>query len=139
MTDFRGARVLITGGAAGIGKLMGEAVLRKGAELIIWDISARNIAATLAELSAHGKATAMRVDVADTEAVLQAAAEVRSAGGTPDVLINIERNRMMISMPWTMHFVRFSQGIMPIRLFDWFVGGILGVYGAMEHFTGRTE
>ena len=37
---FKNANVLITGGASGIGKIMGRIALEKGANhLIIWDIN----------------------------------------------------------------------------------------------------
>ena len=43
---FENANVLITGGASGIGKIMGRMALEKGAAcLIIWDINPQNIAA----------------------------------------------------------------------------------------------
>ena len=48
--------VLITGGASGIGKLMGRIALEKGAAcLIIWDINPVNIERTKAELGKLGK------------------------------------------------------------------------------------
>ncbi len=47
MSQFNGKTVLITGGASGIGKLMGELALKKGAELIIWDINQAAIDETL--------------------------------------------------------------------------------------------
>lgn len=267
MKDFHGKRVLITGGASGIGRLMGETLLKKGAHLIIWDINRQATAATVAELSKLGTVTSQIVDISDTQAVLQAAEFVKNNGGTPDLLINnagivagnryfheatheaidrtmdinamapmhltlaflpdmvkrnsghicniassaglvsnprmsvyvaskwaatgwsdslriemqqqklninvttvtpyyidtgmfegvrsslipilkpekavrkiirgIERNRIYVSMPWSMHFVRLSQGLLPIRLFDWVMDDVLGVYKAMEHFTGR--
>ena len=44
--------VLITGGASGIGRIMGEMALKKGASaLVIWDINQANIDATISELN----------------------------------------------------------------------------------------
>jgi NADPH:quinone reductase-like Zn-dependent oxidoreductase len=49
MTKIKGNNVLITGGASGIGRLMGRMSLEKGARtLIIWDI---NEAGTVVQLS----------------------------------------------------------------------------------------
>ena len=40
MTKISNKTVLITGGASGIGKLMGETCLEKGAtKLIVWDVN----------------------------------------------------------------------------------------------------
>lgn len=49
----------------------------------------------------------------------------------------IEDDRIFLSMPWSVRFVRFSQGLFPIWFFDWFVGRVMGVYNSMDHFTGR--
>jgi all-trans-retinol dehydrogenase (NAD+) len=266
MKGFNGKRVLITGGASGIGRIMGEMVLRKGAELIIWDIDPNSTAKTVEELSKVGKVTAHIVDVSDTAMVIRTAAAVTAAQGGIDILINnagivtgkyfsdhthdeidrtmainaaapmhltlvflqnmiarnsghictiassaglisnprmsvyaaskwaatgwsdslriemqrlklnigvttvtpyyintgmfegvrswlvpilkpeavarkiirgIEHNRIFVSMPWSMRFVRFSQGLLPIRVFDWLVGDVMGIYNTMDHFTGR--
>jgi short-subunit dehydrogenase len=53
------------------------------------------------------------------------------------IIRGIERNKIFVSMPWSVGFVRFSQGLLPIRVFDWLVGDVMGVYAAMEHFKGR--
>ena len=56
--------VLITGGASGIGRTMGEMALKKGASaLVIWDINQMNIDTTISELKTLGKAVGYRVDV----------------------------------------------------------------------------
>ena len=55
MSKIKGKRVLITGGASGIGRLMGETALEKGAAaLVIWDINQENIDATVQELGRKG-------------------------------------------------------------------------------------
>ncbi|MBO5132333.1 MAG: hypothetical protein J6C20_04585 [Paludibacteraceae bacterium] len=39
---IKGTKVLITGGASGIGKIMGRIALEKGADsLVIWDVKPR--------------------------------------------------------------------------------------------------
>ena len=81
--------VLITGGASGIGKIMGRIALEKGAKcLIIWDINEQNIAATIKELSAKGSVKGYRVDVGDIEAVHTAYATTVKECGNVDLLIN---------------------------------------------------
>ena len=265
MKNFKGKRVLITGGASGIGKIMGRIFLEKGAILIIWDINQTKIDETVEEFSKQGEIYGYNVDISDLMQIKSASALVSSTIGTVDVLINnagivvgkyfqdhtskeieqtmninanapmlvtleflpamikqnsghicniassaglisnprmsvyaaskwavigwsdsvriemqrqkinvgvttvtpyyintgmfdgvrslipilnpervarkivraIENNRIILSMPWSMHFVRFSQGLLPIWLFDWFTGNVLGIYKTMDHFTGR--
>jgi all-trans-retinol dehydrogenase (NAD+) len=265
MSTLKGKRVLITGGASGIGKIMGRLALEHGAELIIWDINTSMAEETAAELSKLGKVNFFKVDVSSPEEIKSVAASVKEKIGVVDVLINnagivvgkyfhehtvldikrtmdinsiapmmvtgeflpgmikqnsghvcniassaglisnprmsvyaaskwavigwsdsvrlemkmlkkninvttvtpyyintgmfdgvkslipilkperaarkvirgIERNRIFVSMPWSVHFVRFFQGLLPVCLFDWFVGGVMGIYKTMDHFQGR--
>ena len=70
---FRNANVLITGGASGIGRIMGRIALEKGAShLIIWDINPANIEATKKELGKLGKVKGYMVDVSDNKQVQEA-------------------------------------------------------------------
>lgn len=265
MKNFENKNVLITGGAAGMGKLMGKLFLEKGANLIIWDISRERIDDTVKELSSLGKVVGYQVNVADLTGIKTAYQEVKSNHGVVDVLINnagivvgkyfhehseddiqrtmdinanapmyitrlflndmidqnsgylcniassaglisnpkmsvyaaskwsvlgwsdsvriemkqlkknigvttvtpyyintgmfdgvrsiipilqpekvakkivrsIEKRKPIASMPWSIHFVRFFQGIFPIWLFDWFVGKVLGIYKTMDEFKGH--
>ena len=69
MTKIKANCVLITGGASGIGRIMGRMALEKGAScLIIWDINETNIAAAKAEFSALGRVEGYVVNVADSQA-----------------------------------------------------------------------
>lgn len=91
--------VLITGGASGIGKIMGRMALERGARsLIVWDINERSIADTLAELAPKGRVKGYRVDVGDIEAVRTAYAATLKECGDVDILINnagiVTSNRM---------------------------------------------
>lgn len=265
MKDFKGKRVLITGGASGIGKIMGRLFLQKGAILIIWDIDQTKIDETVGEYSKLGEIHGFNVDISDLMQINTASALMAGTIGTVDVLINnagivvgkyfqdhssaeviktmtinanapmlvaleflptmikqnsghicniassaglisnpkmsvyaaskwavigwsdsvriemqrqkinvgvttvtpyyintgmfdgvkslvpilkpervarrivraIEKNRIILSMPFSMHFIRFAQGLLPICLFDWFTGSVLGIYKTMDHFTGR--
>lgn len=267
MGSFRGKNVLITGGAAGIGKIMGRLALERGAaRLVIWDINKNALDSTVSEFcslnySVHG----FIVDVSDVEQIKSAAAEVRNTVGHIDILINnagiivgkffnlhshldiqktmqintdalmhvsieflqqmidrksghicnissaagmianpgmsvycaskwavigwseslrlemkqsrsgvnittvtpyyistgmfsgvksliplikpekaarciikgIEKNRKFVRIPWLIYLLQFTRGIMPVSLFDWFLGGLLGVYKSMSTFTGH--
>ncbi len=86
---LKNSKVLITGGASGIGKLMGRMALERGASaLIIWDINPQNIASTEAELSKYGKVKGYIVDVSKNELVTEAYAKVKAECGEIDILIN---------------------------------------------------
>ena len=89
MSKFKEKIVLITGGASGIGKLMGEMSLKKGASaLVIWDINQASIDASVAEMSELGKVHGYRVDVSNYEMVAECYAQVKSEVGNVDILIN---------------------------------------------------
>lgn len=267
MSTLKGKCVLITGGASGIGKIMGRLALERGAELIIWDINSVKIEEVRNELSSLGKVHGYTVDVSSSEQITATAKQVKENIGVVDILINcagivvgkyfhehssaeilktmeinanapmlvtleflpdmisqnsghicniassaglisnprmavyasskwavigwsdsirlemkllmkkigvttvtpyyintgmfdgvksripilkpeqaarkiirgIERDRIFVSMPWSVHFVRLCQGLLPIAVFDWVVGGIMGIYHTMDHFTGRKE
>ena len=81
--------VLITGGASGIGRIMGEMALKKGAKaLVIWDINQANIDATISELKAFSKVVGYRVDVSNYEVVAKSYQQVKNEVGNVDILIN---------------------------------------------------
>ena len=265
MSRFKNKRVLITGGASGIGKIMGRIALQKGAELIIWDINQQAIDDTIDGFKAIGPVFGYKVDVSDPEQIKLAAAQLKSERGSVHILINnagiivgkyfeehstddilrtmninamapmlvtsefleqmifqksghicniassagfisnpkmsvyaaskwavigwsdslrlemkmknssiristvtpyyintgmfagvqslipllkpekvaakvirgIEKNKVIISMPFSMHFIRLCQGLLSIRMFDWVAGNVLRIYKTMDHFTGR--
>ena len=89
MSKFKEKIVLITGGASGIGKLMGEISLKKGASaLVIWDINQQSIDAAAVELKEFGKVYGYRVDVSNYNMVAECYAKVRNEVGNVDILIN---------------------------------------------------
>ena len=267
MSILDGKKVLITGGASGIGKIMGRLALERGAELVIWDINPAGIEETENEFSAVGKVHGYAVDVSDYDGIKRTVSRMEEETGSINILINnagivvgkyfhehteseilktmeinanapmlltkeflpgmiecnsghicniassaglisnpkmsvyvaskwavtgwsdslrvemkrlkknihvttvtpyyintgmfdgvkslipllnpekaarkiirgIEKNRAYVSMPWNVNFVRFFQGILPVSVFDWFVGDILGVYSGMDQFKGRNK
>mgnify|MGYP003293799237 FL=1 len=89
MTKIKGNNVLITGGASGIGRLMGRMSLEKGARtLIIWDINEANIASTVEEFKSIGNVKGYRVDVSDSDKVVETAALTQKECGNVDIVIN---------------------------------------------------
>ncbi len=89
MTKIKDCCVLITGGASGIGRIMGRMALERGArKLAIWDIDEQKMAATAAEFADFGSVAAYKVDVSDSAAVEAAYVRTRSECGGVDILIN---------------------------------------------------
>lgn len=86
---YRAKRVLITGGALGLGRHMARLIAVKGAELVLWDVNEAALSETKAELSIAGyKCTTYVVDVSKAEHVKRAAERVKSELGPVDILIN---------------------------------------------------
>lgn len=81
MTQLTNRRVLITGAAHGMGRLMSERLSAEGARLVLADIDE----AAIGELASRlGDATAHRCDVRSQESI----ATLRDAVGGIDILIN---------------------------------------------------
>ena len=274
MTKIKGKNVLITGGASGIGKIMGRMALEKGVKsLIIWDVNQEALDTTAAEFSSRGhsreRVHTYKVDITNSQLVEQTYNQVKQDCGSVDILINcagivrgnktfdqqteqdirltfevntiapmiitrlilpdmlrrnrghicnitsaggmlsnpkmsvyaaskwattgwsdsvrvelqemksnvhvttvtpyfintgmfngvktpllpiqqpeptakkilraIERNDPFRGSPFGLHFIRFWQAILPIRLFDFIFGTVFGIYHAMDNFTGRTK
>lgn len=95
---IKGTNVLITGGASGIGRIMGRICLEKGASnLIVWDINQANIDKTEAELSdvkpaeagvSKGQIHSYIVNVSDPQVIKSAYEKVKSEVGDVDILVN---------------------------------------------------
>ena len=268
MTSLKDKTVLITGGAAGIGKIMARLALERKAKVIIWDINQEKINETVSEFSGIGEIYGFNVDVSSLEQIKESVKKVKLEIGIVDVLINnagivvgkyfsehsdaeivrtmdintnapmfvakeflgdmldqnsghicniassggiisnpkmsvyaaskwavigwsdslriemiqmgknihvttimpyyintgmfdgvkskipilepestalkiirsIEKNRKMLTLPgYIYRFTRLGQALMPINLFDWFAGNVLGIYKTMEHFTGHKK
>ena len=95
---IKSANVLITGGASGIGKIMGRMVLEKGANaLIIWDVNQEALEATAAEFasyevcenaSSRGRVYIHKVDITNSDLVAATYEQVKQQCGSVDILIN---------------------------------------------------
>ena len=86
---IKGSNVLITGGASGIGKIMGRMALEKGARnLIIWDINIAAIEAVKQEFKELGNVYGYRVDVSSNDTVVNTYKRVLEDCGEVDILIN---------------------------------------------------
>lgn len=86
---IKDAVIVITGGASGIGRIMGRRALEMGAKgVAVWDIDQTNLDEVVAAHSALGNVKGYRVDVSDFEAVKVAYATTVSELGAVDILIN---------------------------------------------------
>ncbi len=89
MTKIKNSNVLITGGASGIGRIMGRMALERGAaRLVIWDINEGNIAATKEELQKFGRVDGYKVDVSNSNEVVEIYQKTKNECGDIDILIN---------------------------------------------------
>ena len=81
--------MLITGGASGIGRIMGRMALERGArQLVIWDINEESIKSTCAEFASKGNVKGYRVDVSDTETMVECFKKTSEECGDVDIIIN---------------------------------------------------
>lgn len=90
MTKIKNKTVLVTGGANGIGKLIGEKCLKKGAsKLIIWDINETLLQQVTTDLTKKGyEVHSYVVDVSDLNDIKTTATEILAEIGTVDILFN---------------------------------------------------
>ncbi|MBC7712558.1 MAG: SDR family NAD(P)-dependent oxidoreductase [Rhizobacter sp.] len=89
MKNFADKKVLITGGASGIGRLMAEKLAKRGAVVIIVDINLEAAKATANEIkTSGGKAYAVYANLGDLESLKKCKAEISAMGLSVDVLIN---------------------------------------------------
>lgn len=88
--EFKNKIVLITGGASGIGKIMGRKALERGAScLILWDINENGLIETLSEFEKFkAKIVIQKVDVSDINDIKKNAQQVLDNHLYIDVLIN---------------------------------------------------
>ena len=89
MSNFKGKKVLITGGASGIGLLMGRMALGKVAEALrIQDMNRLAMREVADNFDKEGyKADYQFVDVSDKVSVAEAVALCRANSFVPDILI----------------------------------------------------
>jgi NAD(P)-dependent dehydrogenase (short-subunit alcohol dehydrogenase family) len=85
---FDGSGVLVTGGAAGMGRAIAEAFLGEGAEVVIADINGDRVAKTAEELSSAGTVTSVECDVTNAVQVEEMVRVGDERLGGIDVLVN---------------------------------------------------
>ncbi|MGB8330611.1 MAG: SDR family oxidoreductase [Polyangiales bacterium] len=89
MTTLNGKRVLITGGAQGIGLEMAMKFAGSGAEIVIADLNEGKLAEAKAQIEALGVAAwGLSVDVTNPASIAALKARVAAEAGPIDVLVN---------------------------------------------------
>jgi NAD(P)-dependent dehydrogenase (short-subunit alcohol dehydrogenase family) len=89
LRTFDGAVAVITGGASGIGRALGEALARRGAAVILADLQADLAEEAAAAIrGGGGRATAAALDVADFPAVERLVRQTVEVHGRLDYLFN---------------------------------------------------
>lgn len=53
------------------------------------------------------------------------------------IIRSIERERAMLCLPLPYWFIRLSQGLLPLPVFDWVMRDFFGIYDTMKEFKGR--
>lgn len=103
MTSFKGKTVLITGGASGIGYIMGQKALKRGAaHLVIWDINEQLLQHVQQSHNAAGfSVNTMNVNVAEPKEVEEAAKLVLQEFKSVDILIN--NAGIIVGKPFSEH------------------------------------
>lgn len=89
---LRGKRIVITGGASGIGRAMALRFLAEGGSVAIADLDVDGASSVIAEHEG-GTGIAVGVDVTDEDRVAQMFARVGEEFGGVDVLVNNANNR----------------------------------------------
>jgi NAD(P)-dependent dehydrogenase (short-subunit alcohol dehydrogenase family) len=91
-TTFAGKQVLITGAASGIGRATAQAVVAKGARVVLTDVQADALEAVVAELGSSSPGSVLHhaaLDITDHDAIVAFGEEVHAAHGSMDVVMNI--------------------------------------------------
>jgi 3-oxoacyl-[acyl-carrier protein] reductase len=96
MSDFKelsrsvaGLRVLVTGGASGMGRATARVFAAEGANVAVTDFNGDGAEAVAAELRAKGqKATAWRLDVSSADEIKSVVADIAGKLGGIDIVIN---------------------------------------------------
>jgi len=86
--DLNGKVAVVTGGAAGVGRGITEALLEEGARVVVADIEEPVLGAAVEELGERGEVRGVRTDVSSPDSVEALAADVFGHEGACHLLFN---------------------------------------------------
>ena len=90
MSSFKDKNILVTGGANGIGRLLGLKSLEQGARnLVVWDVDEQSMKSLKEECNQKGwRCHTYNIDLTDSAAIGETAAQVKEDVGPIDILFN---------------------------------------------------
>src|SRR5690554_523024 len=115
MASIQNKTILITGAASGIGFLMGQKALLRGAKhLVLWDVNEKAVHDAANQLSSLGFSTSTNVvDVSNSDSVSEAANQVISERGGVDVIIN--NAGIVVGKPFAEHSYKEIEQTMAVN------------------------
>jgi len=100
--DFKGQVAVVTGGARGIGKVIAEALAKKGVNLVIADVGLEQAKDTSTEIESLGvKVMPVKLDVSKSDEVTKIFGDISKEFGKIDILINnagVTRDNLIMRM-----------------------------------------
>ena len=128
MNELVGRVAVVTGGAGGIGKALGEELLTEGMSLVVADVQADLVAATAAELGERGEVLGVVTDVSDPASVEALADATYQRFGACHLLVNNAGVGAPSSTPWetTVNDWRWVHGV-----------NVMGVVNGVLSFVPR--
>jgi all-trans-retinol dehydrogenase (NAD+) len=107
-----GKRVLVTGGAAGIGRALAEHLAASGAEILLTDVDEPRLAAAADAIRAAGHSVhPFCLDVTDASAIVRVRGAIHAQGGPIDALVNnagIVFGGAFLSVPIEKHLATYA-------------------------------
>ncbi|MBW1832416.1 MAG: SDR family oxidoreductase [Deltaproteobacteria bacterium] len=118
MTDLQDKRVLITGGAQGIGLEMALKFAGRGAEIVIADLNEAKLGEATAKIEAAGAAAwGFPVDVTDPASIAALRAKIAAEAGPIDLLVNnagVVFGGPFIETPLERHFKTYEVNVLGV-------------------------
>jgi short-subunit dehydrogenase len=115
MRDLRDKRVLITGGAAGIGRSLADRFASRGARLVLGDVNATALDGAVAALRQRGAtASGYVLDVTDAAAIGTVRQRILDEQGPIDILVNnagIVFGGPFVEVPLEKHLATFRVNV----------------------------